>query len=212
MATRQISLRSASPVWAIPFRRQHVTSTEESKNHAMQSTPVLIKTAKGLDEIDKRTYQLVSRLRVLLFMIDGQRTLGELLNQARNMAETLETQLAELAAQDFIELRAAENAASLERPLAEPSTPRPSEPANSAPLSVLRLAPIGALKARLTNLLAESLGVRAMFVTAQIERLNLHRELALVKDEIARSMALSSGIKVAEHGRQRARTLVEIPA
>ena len=65
----------------------------------MQSTPVLIKTAKGLDEIDKRTYKIAGRLRALLFMILGQRTLGELLNQTGNVAETLETQLAELAAQ-----------------------------------------------------------------------------------------------------------------
>ena len=60
----------------------------------MQSTSVLIKTAKGLDKIDKRTYKIAGRLRALLFMIHGQRTLGEFLDQAGNLAATLETQLA----------------------------------------------------------------------------------------------------------------------
>ena len=72
----------------------------------MQSTSMLIKTAKGLDEIDKRTYKIAGRLRALLFMTHGQRTLGELLDQAGNMAAALETQLAELAAQWWQRARA----------------------------------------------------------------------------------------------------------
>jgi len=193
-----------------------------SKNHAMQSTSVLIKTAKGLEEIDKRTYKLAGRLRALLFMIDGQRTLGHLLDQAGSMADTLERQLGELAVQGFIGALVAEPAAGAGPRLPSIESGGPvsvgpgslplSTAAEAAPPPAPRLVPIEELKARLTKMLSESLGMRAMFMTAQIESVKLHQELALVIDEIARSIALSNGVKVAEQWRQRARTLVGIAA
>jgi DNA-binding FrmR family transcriptional regulator len=68
----------------------------------MQLSSTLVKTAKGLEEIDKRTHKLSGRLRAVMFMIDGQRTVGALLDQAGSMAAQLETQLKELLAQNFI--------------------------------------------------------------------------------------------------------------
>jgi len=178
---------------------------------------ILVKTAKGLEEIDKRTHKLAGRLRALLFIIDGQRTLGELLEQAGNMAEQLESQLQELAAQGFIEALggAAIAEAAVTSPAPSPASPASVQhaPANAVSTeSVKRLLPIEELKDRLTTLVAESLGMRGMFMTAQVKGVKLHQELALVIDDIARSIALSSGVKVAEQWRQRARALVEIPS
>ena len=183
----------------------------------MQLMSILVKTAKGLEEIDKRTHKLAGRLRALLFIIDGQRTLGELLDQAGNMAEQLEAQLQELSAQGFIEARGgaaiADTAVTSPPPSRAPPASVQHAPANvGSTESVKRLLPIEELKDRLTNMVAESLGMRGMFMTAQIERVKLHPELALVIDEIARSIALSIGVKVAEQWRQRARTLVGIAA
>jgi len=189
----------------------------ESKNYAMQRMSVLVKTAKGLEEIDTRTHKLAGRLRALLFIIDGQRTLGELLDQAGNMAEQLEAQLQELAAQGFIEALggAAIGDTAVTSPPPSPAPPASVQhaPANAVSTeSVKRLLPIEELKDRLTKMVAESLGMRGMFMTAQVEGVKLHQELALVIDDIARSIALSSSVKVAEQWRQRARTLVEIPS
>jgi len=50
----------------------------------------------------------------------------------------------------------------------------------------------------LTKMVAESLGRRAVFMTAQFEGVKLHQELASVIDDIARSIAMSVGVKVTE--------------
>lgn len=47
----------------------------------MDSATVFVKTAQGLEEINLRTRQLAPRLRLLLIMVDGHRTAGELLSQ-----------------------------------------------------------------------------------------------------------------------------------
>ncbi len=168
----------------------------------MQPTSVLIKTAKGLEEIDKRTCKLAGRLRALLFMVDGQRTFGELLEQAGNMAAPLQAQLSDLAQQGFIR-EAGGDAQKLG--VASPAAlPAPS----TAP--VLPPASMAELKVRLSKLAADSLGMRAMFVNAQIDAVVRHSDLADVINDIARSIALSMVRFVAEQWRSPARTLVEI--
>ena len=181
----------------------------------MQLTSILIKTAKGLEEIDTRATKLAGRLRAILFMVDGERTFGDLLNHAGNMGEQLEVQLRELADQGFIgalEMTQEEHLPEVTIEAAVAAEPVPSAApiiASPAP-SPKRLAPIDDLKTRLMDLVAESLGMRAMFVNAQIEGIALHQELPQVIDDIARTIVLSSGPKVAEKWRQKARALVEI--
>jgi DNA-binding FrmR family transcriptional regulator len=198
----------------------------------MQQLSVLVKTPKGLEEIEKRTHKLQGRLRAILFMVDGQRTLADLLEQAGSLAEQLELQLQELASQGFIEEVAAEADESLPPPVAPQPPPvvlsvRSSSVTTKAPASapVKSSAPrapaaadmprqprpvesIDVLKQKLSKMLTETMGMRAMFLGAQLESLKSQSELASFIEETARAVGTSNGSKVAAEWRARARSLI----
>lgn len=70
----------------------------------MQST-VFEKTDKGREEITTRKYQLASRLRSLLVMVDGKQTTSELLTKVAQLGLD-EQSIAELLEKEFIRVRA----------------------------------------------------------------------------------------------------------
>lgn len=192
----------------------------------MEPSSVLIKTPKGLEEIDKRTHKLAGRLRAVLIMVDGQRTLGDLLDQAGALADQLAGQLDELVAGGYIReqispeaaAQAAANAAQARaaaaaaaskaeaaaRPAAAASAPpkRAAPPWTSIPIPIHR--------ARLNTMLTETLGMRAMFVSAQLEAIAGYAELERWIDDIARSVATSNGPDAGYQWRDRARALLGI--
>lgn len=198
--------------------------------YAIQPTSVLVKTPKGLEEIEKRTYKLAGRLRAILFMVDGQRTLGQLLDQAGNMAEQLEMQLGELAAQEFIEAIAVEVPAEIAEddspgnmanagialvaskpnvsPVAQPAQPDAEALAAVAARAILAAEPIEVSKKRIAGMLTETMGMRAMFLTAQLEGVRTRAQLEQFIDENTQTVATSNGSKVADQWRTRARKLV----
>src|SRR5512141_1962679 len=51
----------------------------------MDSATKLIKTAKGKEEIEQRRYKLASRLRTLLILIDGSRSVDQLADDGRRL-------------------------------------------------------------------------------------------------------------------------------
>jgi DNA-binding FrmR family transcriptional regulator len=198
----------------------------------MQLSSVLIKTAKGLEEIDKRTYKLSGRLRAVMFMIDGQRNVEQLLEQAGSLASQLEEQLQELIDQGFIEAIApdvnevsepvpaiatpqppprpapqaaqpAQAAKPAPAPAAKPLAPAPSAVASNS----TQLTPIPIVKARLSKMLAETMGMRAMFIVNQLESITTIKEIANFIDETAKSHATSAGAKAAEQWRTNARQI-----
>ncbi len=200
----------------------------------MQPSSILVKTAKGLEEIDKRTYKLSGRLRAVMFVIDGQRTVGALLDQAGNMAPQLEAQLKELLGQGFIsEVLSDEEVAVVEavnvKPVFEPSTvintPKPKPSASilasssaassttpkkpDAPAAPIKRAqePVDIVKVRLSKMLAETMGMRAMFITSQLNGLQTHEELERFIDDTARANATTTGAKLAEEWRFKARAI-----
>ena len=193
----------------------------------MEPSSVLIKTPKGLEEIDKRTHRLAGRLRAVLIMIDGQRTLGDLLDQAGALADQLAGQLDELVAGGFvreqISPQAAEQAAAMaaQAKAAAAATAIRAEAAArvaaAAPPSAPRKAalpwtsvPIPIHKARLNKMLTETLGMRAMFVSAQLESIGGYAELENWIDDIARSVATSGGPDAGYQWRNQARALLGI--
>lgn len=188
----------------------------------MQSLSILVKTAKGLEEIDKRTYKLAGRLRAILFMIDGQKTLGELLDQAGEMGDQLEIQIAELVEKGFIAAMADEFSAEevrdefAELPVAltdalgitgqmAPLVPNTPIPPRSSPVPVALT--LGESKQRIGVMLQETMGMRAMFLTAQLENIRTLDALIEFIDETVRSVAVSNGNQVATQWRDRARAL-----
>jgi|GEM_PF-3217568 len=206
----------------------------------MQLSSTLVKTAKGLEEIDKRTYKLPGRLRAVMFMIDGQRTVGASLDQAGSMAAQLESQLKELLAQGFVsEVLSFDETVNIEtatkpsvqiappqarspaeiadvikpKPIVPPVSPvtaansavKKTEPAIAAPKRALES--VAAVRDRLNKMLAETMGMRAMFITSQLSGLQTHDELERFIDDTARANATASGAKSAEDWRKRARIL-----
>ncbi len=188
--------------------------------YSLSTLSILAKTAKGLEEIDKRTYKLAGRLRAILFMIDGQKTLGELLDQAGEMGDQLEIQIAELVEKGFIAAMAddfsadevGDESADLPVELTDalgitgqmaplvPNTPIPPQP---APVALT----LGESKKRIGVMLKETMGMRAMFLTAQLENIRTLDALSEFIDETERSVAVSNGNKVATQWRDRARVL-----
>ena len=67
----------------------------------MELHQVYIKTAKGLEEIQSRTYKLPPHLRRLLIMVDGRSTTAELIGRLTALGN-IELELAELEAGGFI--------------------------------------------------------------------------------------------------------------
>jgi len=51
----------------------------------MDASAVVVKTQKGQDEIKRRAHKLPQRVRAVLIMIDGERTVGEISNQAAHL-------------------------------------------------------------------------------------------------------------------------------
>lgn len=190
---------------------------------------VLHKTRKGLEEVETRSHRLPGRLRAVLIMVDGQRTGAQLLEQAGELSEQLATQLNDLITLGFIE--ESRDAAELVAPDAvTPAATSISPPSEQAQGQAVGGQPIGSgaqksessaatwttvplevLKTRLGKMLNDSLGMRAMFLTAQVNSARSHRDLEAVVDEIAQSLATSMGATVARQWRLDARVALGMP-
>lgn len=188
---------------------------------------VLLKTRKGLEEIETRSNRLPGRLRAVLIMVDGQRTAGQLLEQAGDLAEQLAAQLNDLITLGFIEEARVEAASDLAGAGAQfpaesaaETTPAPAvtvaassgvAKSVSPAAATWTTVPLDVLKARFGKMLTDSLGMRAMFLTAQLNTVRNHRELEAVVDEMAQSLATTMGADAARKWRADARGTLGIP-
>lgn len=201
------------------------------KGEGMNPEAIPQKTEKGLQEIETRQHKLSGRLRAVLFMIDGQRSVAQLLEQAGSLADQLEGQLTELANQGFIsaEVAVEEDEQVIEpvtRPAPAPaaqealkpvSPPAPVAPPPAAmpakPAAAPRPAvPLDVLKARLTKMVNDTLGMRAVFHAPQIAAIKTHAELEATIDEMSKSLATSMGATAATRWRSDARSTVGLSA
>lgn len=195
----------------------------------MQAASTLVKTPKGVEEIEKRTHKLSGRLRAVLFIIDGQRTVGDLLEQAGSLAEQTKAQLSELAAQGFIREIAPvvavdaaapgadltplkEAAAKAAKELGERSgayKPLPAKPPSTStsaasvgpattPSASRADEPLSVVKHRIGKMLTKTMGMRAMFLTNELSGISSRAALEIFLEEVARSIAMTSGAKSAE--------------
>jgi len=79
---------------------------------------ILVKTAKGLDEVQTRAHDLSGRLRRLLIMVDGRITVGDLAKRLASLDDNVEGGIMALLADGF---------------LAPRSIPTTSQPVDEAP-------------------------------------------------------------------------------
>jgi hypothetical protein len=200
----------------------------------MQPTSLLRKTLKGVEEIETRKLKLPGRLRNILFMIDGERTVGSLLDQAGGLADQLETQLGELLTLGMIEeivaaapvdegvapgspssaspapgARASASPAPGARASAPPTLPTPSQPppAQSPAQPVLT---IDQMRTKLTAFLSASMGMRAMFLGNQVAALDSRAAFETFIDDTAKSHATTAGPAAANKWRDEARKTLRL--
>ena len=185
----------------------------------MDLNAVVVKTRKGQDEIETRAHKLPGRLRAVLIMVDGERTGAELLDQAGELAEQLTQQIDDLIKLGFLEQISGEMGAAQPEPLVEMPTAasKPTVPVTGptpqikGPGSTWTAVPLDVLKSRLGKMLNESLGMRAMFMTAQLNTVTSHRALEAVIDEMAQSLATTVGADTARKWRLDARSALGMP-
>ena len=68
----------------------------------MDSTLILVKTSKGIDEVKSRAFGLPQHLRALLIMADGSTSLSALLNRTAQMPQA-QDDIAWLVREGFVE-------------------------------------------------------------------------------------------------------------
>lgn len=71
----------------------------------MDHTQVLVKTAKGKEEIRSKAFNLSPRLRRLLLLVDGRSTVGATLDRLAALGDDVESQLDALLADGFLSVQ-----------------------------------------------------------------------------------------------------------
>lgn len=69
---------------------------------SMDKSMVLLKTVKGLDEIQNKVYGLTPKRRRVLIMVDGRMTVAEMLDRLSALGADLETHLESLLDEGFL--------------------------------------------------------------------------------------------------------------
>jgi hypothetical protein len=128
----------------------------------MDSTDVYIKTTDGQDEIATRARQLPARLRSLLIMVDGKRSVGEVLAHNPAPAEA-QANLAALLDAGLIGL------VSKPKPAGPPATAAPHAAVAPAPRSLAPNATLPGVKKFICTTLQETLGPDADLFTRRVE-------------------------------------------
>lgn len=141
---------------------------------------VFRKTAKGVEEIDKRTQRLGIKLRMALILVNGERDAAEIIVDVRDNGETL---LAELLAGGFIEL------ASGAVPAAGPASFASAAP----PSAALRAMDLNTAQRKAVKAIEELLGPEGESLALKVERCKSAAELQSTLEKIRDLIQMSRG-------------------
>jgi hypothetical protein len=160
----------------------------------MDASAIYRKTDKGTDELKSRGKNLPQRLRTMLILIDGTRTVAELQPAAAKMG----------GEGDFITV--------LERqglvepvPAAGGDSAGPRQAAGGADDEFARFR---VLHKFMTESVADALGVRAFFFTLKLEKCSTRADLALLVEDYCKAIAKGSGEDAAAALTERVRELL----
>lgn len=145
----------------------------------MDSAAVYAKTPKGQEEIATRAHRLPARVRAMLIIVDGHRSVGQLLAQHPAPDEAAE-HLRVLAEGGFI---------------AGPADAQPAVEAATAPFDA------AAARERIAHLLVDFIGPDADYFTERIERMSDREELQREVEKLHAMLEGSVGRAKAEHFR-----------
>ena len=153
---------------------------------------VFRKTAKGVEEIDKRTHRLGIKLRMALVLVNGQRDAAEIIVDVRDNGEAM---LAELLAGGFI----------------EPASGAPAVSATASPSAASAVA-FGALdlktaQRKAVKAIEELLGPEGESIALKIERCKTVAEFQGVLEKTRDLIRMSRGESRAQKFWDTIRTL-----
>jgi hypothetical protein len=160
----------------------------------MNNSDVLVKTAKGAEEIQTRAHGLAQKLRALLIVVDGRQSVATLAQRFSGLGD-VEAALAELLAQGFVQAASAQASVAAERPAAA---------ARAVPEETLDQAVRG-----LCGLLHELLGPDADDFTERLERARSRNEFLAALERAHSMVAGLGGAQKAARLNDRGMTIVK---
>lgn len=160
----------------------------------MDPTDVYLKTADGQAEIATRARQLPARQRQLLIMVDGKRSIGEML-ALHPVAAEAQASLAALAEAGLITL------------VTKPAAPSPPPPPPAAAEPVLR-GDLLAIKRFISTTLHDALGPDADLFMPKVEAAADLQALLSQADKLREVLRGTSGSKKAEQFREKLNAMV----
>ncbi|MYM21155.1 hypothetical protein GTP46_00640 [Duganella sp. FT135W] len=147
------------------------------------NTSIYDKTAKGREEIATRKYQLASRLRALLVLVDGHRPEEELLRNVAGLGLT-ESALQELQEQGYILL--ATSYISLPEPEQEVAPPEP--PSAADPVQQFR-----SVYDFYNKTIKSTMGLRGFPLQLKVEKAGSVDELRQLRDPYVEAVQKAKG-------------------
>ena len=179
----------------------------------MNDSETFVKTALGLDEVRTRALKLSQRLRTMLIMVDGTRTVVQLRQAQLTLgapADFLESLLAlGLVVSDMAPANSASGAASAATPAATPATVDVE-----LSLSTLDMAaPQDAEKFRaalkfMNDTSVDLLGFRSFFFTLKVEKCFTMADLKELIPQFSGAIAKSKGAEVARAMEERVQRMI----
>jgi hypothetical protein len=152
--------------------------------NAIDPNVVLRKTAKGQQEVDTRAFRLPMRVRALLIMVNGERSVSQLLAGALGTGDSA---LRELLAGGFVEARDGSAVAAV--PAATPAA-RPDISAKGAAAAPLDL---NATQRAAVKAIEDLLGPEGESIALKIERCKTPGDLKAVLERTRDLIAASRG-------------------
>lgn len=156
----------------------------------MDSTSVYAKTDLGHEEIDTRVRRIPARMRTMLIMVDGRRSVAELLlnhptpDEARGYLESL-------LEGGFIALREA------------PAAPAPAAAVPAASVATAGVTPdLAEAKQVITRMLIDFLGPEADYIAVRVEKLSSRDELLAEVDKLSTMLVQSVSSNAASRFRE----------
>lgn len=165
----------------------------------MDSSAVLAKTAKGVEEVTARVHGLPQKLRSLLIMVDGNATAGDLVARFSGIAG-VETSLAALLDQGFVEIKGTKAAV-------------PAAGAGEAAAPSGLAAPTGTRAealAALTRLLHDGLGPDADPLALRLETARSRAEFLAAAERCTETLAALTNPARAQQFHDRAQIYVKL--
>lgn len=165
---------------------------------------VFDKTDKGREEIATRKYQLASRLRTLLVMIDGKHSADELLKKVSSLGLS-EASLIELVENGFIQACTAEPVSEIV--LEAATTPEPT-PATAASVATDSLLPEGqnqfqAIYHFYTQTIKSMIGLRGYALQLKVEKAGSIEDFRTLRQPYLEAVLKAKGDEAARSLRQR---------